>query len=115
MSLPHYYDIALIQGDTVRFQFLYEAAGVPFNLTGTTAALQVRTFAGADRPRISLTVGNGIELGGPSGTIDVILPGALTRTLSATTHVYALELTSANGDTTNFATGSIAVRTDVAR
>ena len=98
MISPSTYNITCPQGATYSTTFTVSQDGVPLDLTGYTAALQVRDSYSATDPEISLTSGAGITLGGTAGTIAVVVASTVTAGVPANTYVYDLELYS--GSTT---------------
>lgn len=93
MINPGVYDLVCPQGVTFDKQFTWTVGGVPVNLTGYTAALQVRSGWDASEPLISLaTGGQGIVLGGTAGTIDVAIAATVTDGLEPGSYAYDLEL-----------------------
>jgi len=90
---PGTYDIVCPQGVTFDRTFTYTNGGTAVNLTGYTAALQVRAGADAGTALISLsTGGSGIVLGGTAGTIQVAITAAVTGAVDAGSYAYDLEL-----------------------
>lgn len=72
-------------------------AGTPYNLTGYTAAFQIRASAAdTGTPLLSLTDGSGITLGGAAGTIDIDITNAQNN-FGQRTMVYDLILTDSLG------------------
>lgn len=98
MISPSTYNITCPQGATYSTTFTVSQDGVPLDLTGYTAALQVRDSYSAVDAEISLTSGSGITLGGTAGTIAVVVSSTVTAGVAANTYVYDLELYS--GSTT---------------
>lgn len=98
MISPSTYNITCPQGATYSTTFTVSQDGVPLDLTGYTAALQVRDSYTATDAEISLTSGSGITLGGTAGTIAVVVSSTVTAGVAANTYVYDLELYS--GSTT---------------
>ena len=98
MISPSTYNIVCPQGATYSTTFTVSQDGVPLDLTGYTAALQVRDSYTATDAEISLTSGSGITLGGTAGTIAVVVSSTVTAGVAANTYVYDLELYS--GSTT---------------
>lgn len=104
MISPSTYNITCPQGATYNTTFTVTQDGVPLNLTGYTAALQVRdSYTSAD-VEIGLTAGSGITLGGTAGTINVVVSSAVSAGVAANTYVYDLELYS-GGTTTRLLQG----------
>lgn len=90
--------------------------GTAVNLTGYTAALQVRATLDAATPTLELTTANSrITLGGAAGTIDFLVDATTMTAVPAGQYVYDLELTAANGTKTRLLMGDFEVRREVTR
>lgn len=89
--------------------------GDPINLTGYTAAMQVRKSYDATTPVVSVSSGSGITLGGVAGTIDVRIASSATDDVKAGRYVYDLELTSGGGEVTRLVEGTLTVTPEVTR
>jgi hypothetical protein len=112
---PGVYDIVCPQGATFDRTFSYSIGGTAVNLTGYTAALQVRAGYDAETPLISLsTGGSGIVLGGSAGTIVVTASAAVTGAVDAGSYAYDLELYSGS-ETTRLLQGSFTITGGVTR
>jgi hypothetical protein len=94
MINPGTYNITCPQGATWDKTFTVSIGGTALNLTGYTAAMQVRDSAGAATALISLTQASGITLGGTAGTIAVLIGSTATAALDAGSYSYDLELNS---------------------
>jgi len=94
MINPGIYNITCPQGATWDRTFTVTIGGTALNLTGYTAAMQVRDSAGAATALISLTNGSGITLGGTAGSVGVTIASTATAALSAGSYSYDLELNS---------------------
>jgi hypothetical protein len=92
-----------------------DPSGNPINLTGYSAALQIRTSPLAKTTVLSLTSGSGITLGGTAGTIAIHATNAQTGSITNGTYAYDLELTSAGGIVTRLINGTIQVTPQVTR
>ena len=93
MINPGIYNISCPQGATFDRTFTYSVGGTVVDLTGYTAALQVREYADAGTALISLsTGGSGVVLGGTAGTIQVAIGAATTGSVAAGSYAYDLEL-----------------------
>ena len=114
MINPGVYDIVCPQGATFDRTFSYSIGGTAVNLTGYTAALQVRAGYDADTALISLTNGSGITLGGTAGTILVTASAAVTGAVDAGSYAYDLELYSGS-TTTRLLQGSFTITGGVTR
>lgn len=96
----------------------YISGGVayaPVNLTGYTAALQLRSLPSDPTAVLSLTTGSGITLTALKGQIDVHATAAQTTNIDEGTYYYDLEITSAGGIVTRVAQGQIIVSAEVTR
>jgi hypothetical protein len=90
-------------------------AYAPVNLTGYTAALQVRSLPDSPSAVLSLTTGSGITLTALTGQIDVHATALQTAAIDEGTYYYDLELTSAGGIVTRVAQGQVVVSPEVTR
>ena len=114
MINPGTYNITCPQGATWDRTFTVTVGGTKLNLTGYTAAMQVRESADATATLISLTNGSGITLGGTAGTVDVVISSSVTAGVAAGSYSYDLELNS--GSTiTRLLEGSFNVTGNVTR
>lgn len=108
-------NLVIDQGATWNITFTYKnASGNPINLTGYTAALQLRTSYDASSAALSLSSGSGIVLGGTDGTIAVTASATQTGQLTAGEYVYDLEITSSS-IVTRLVQGRITVTPQVTR
>jgi hypothetical protein len=114
------WNITLEQGATFEKTLLWADSSVnpptPINLTGYTARMQVRRYAGApDADKVvDIASGSGITLGGAAGTIAISIPSATTAAIPAGFQgVYDLELVSGTGKVTRLVQGSVAVSPEV--
>lgn len=114
MIYPATYNVLMPQGATFDRTFTLTLDATPVNLTGYTAALQVRTSATSDDAIISLASGQGIALGGAAGTITITIDDVTTAAVPAGDYVYDLELTSAS-QKTRLIQGSWTVSGEVTR
>lgn len=108
-------NLIIDQGATWEITFTYKNSnGTPINLTGYTAALQLRTSYDASSASLSLSSGSGIVLGGTAGTIAVTATATQTGALTAGEYVYDLEVT-ASSKVTRLVQGRITVTPQVTR
>jgi hypothetical protein len=114
MINPGTYNITCPQGATWDRTFTVNVGGTALNLTGYTAAMQVRESADAGTAIISLTNGSGITLGGTAGTIAVVISSAQTAGAASGSYSYDLELNS-GGTITRLLEGSFNVTGNVTR
>ena len=97
MINPGTYNITCPQGATFDKTFTVLQGGTAINLTGYSAAMQVRETYDSATALVSLTNGSGITLGGTAGTILVTITNAQSAAISAGAYAYDLELTSGVG------------------
>jgi hypothetical protein len=111
------YNLCIAQGATYARVFAWSAGTcgcgtvgaslTPVDLTGYTAALQIRPF------QLSTTIyydaSSNITLGGVAGTISLSIPATNTETFTWWQGVYDLLLTSAAGVATRLLAGSVTV------
>lgn len=92
-------------------------ATVPINLTGYTAALQIRSLPEDPTAVLSLaTGGNGITIPTPTdGTVVVQATAAQTRAIIPGTYYYDIEITSTGGIVYRLAQGQVVVSAEVTR
>lgn len=111
------YNITCDQGATFKRTITWtNQAKTPYNLTGYTARMQVRSNVTSNTVVLELTTGNGrITLGGAAGTVDLLVSAANTASLTSGLYVYDLELVSGGGEVTRLIEGNFNVRAEVTR
>lgn len=111
------YDITIEAGATFRLAITWkDDAGVPINLTGYSARMQVRETYEATDTILSLTSGAGdIVLGGSAGTVIVTVQATTTQKLFHSYAVYDLELEASNGVVTRLLQGNAIISREVTR
>jgi len=93
-----------------------DSAGVAIDLTGYTAALQIRDTYADSTTDLSLTSpSGGITITGATGTIAITATAVQTAAIAAGTYVYDLEITSSGGIVTRLIQGKISVSPQVTR
>lgn len=115
MINPGTYNIDCPQGATWDRTFTATIDATPINLTGYTAAMQVRDAADSATALISLTSSSGIVLGGSAGTIAVTISAEVTSAIVAGSYSYDLEITSGGGVVTRLLQGAFNVTAGVTR
>ena len=89
------YNTVIDQGADWYINFTYQnPAGTPVNITGYTAALQVRTSPLAKTYVLSLTNGSGITITGATGLIAVHAAASQTNAITNGKYTYDLEISS---------------------
>lgn len=90
------FNFTVDQGSVFDLEITYEDPnGVPINLTGFTAKMQLRKEYNSVIADLTLTTGGGgIVITGATGVVDVAITAAQTGTLEPTFYVYDLELIS---------------------
>jgi hypothetical protein len=88
------YNTVIDQGADWYLSVVYEAPnGTPINITGFTAALQLRTSPLARTAALTLTTQNGgISITGATGTVSIHATAAQTMALVPQRYSYDLEL-----------------------
>lgn len=110
------YNLAIEQGADYQRQLTwFDDAGLPVNLTGWTAKMQLRTKASSETVLLELTHTGGITLGGTNGTILIQINNTTTASFGFVSAVYDLELTSGSGQVTRLLQGSVSVSREVTR
>jgi hypothetical protein len=93
-----------------------DSTGTAINLTGYTAALQIRDTYADSTTDLSLTSpSGGITITGATGTIAITATAAQTGAIAAGSYVYDLEITSASGIVTRLIQGRISISPQVTR
>jgi hypothetical protein len=115
MINPGTYNIKCPQGATFDRTFTISVGGTPMNLTGYTAAMQVRETYDSTTPIVSLTNGSGITLGGTAGTITVVVTSTQSAAIPSGSFAYDLELQAGDGQVTRLLQGSFNVVGNVTR
>jgi hypothetical protein len=100
------------QGSTFTRSVTWSQDGLPVNITGYTAAMQIRSSYSSSTPVVSLTSSSGITLGGTAGTIQITISAVATAAIAAGNYVYDLELTS-GGTVTRLLEGQFIVTPEV--
>ena len=112
------YDTSINQGADWYINFVYQdtATGSPINLTGYTAALQLRSLPSDTTAALSLTSpSSGIVITGASGLVAVHATAAQTGAIVAGYYYYDVEITSPANIITRLVQGQIFVSAQVTR
>jgi hypothetical protein len=120
MQEPALMDITIYQGASWDLFLTWTAGadpGVPVDLTGWMAEMQIRALAASRTALLTLTTSNDrIVLGGVEGTILLQLDAETTESLEQGVFVYDLELKAGNGgQVTRLLEGSVTVDPEVTR
>lgn len=110
------YNFAAEQGATLQRTILYtDSNDVATDLTGYTAAMQVRPNAASATVLLTATTENGrITLGGAAGTIDIDVDASTMEAMTPGKYVYDLELYN-DGVVIRLIEGSFTVKAEVTR
>ena len=110
------YNATMEQGADWQLNFVWQdTTGTPINLTGYSAALQVRSSALAKTTVLSLTNGSGITITTSTGNIAIDATASQTATIVNGAYAYDLKLTSAGGTVTRLVQGTLNVTAAVTR
>lgn len=115
--MPANYDLKIYQGATFNQEIIWkDSAGLPVNLTGYSARLQVRLSHSDQNKLLEMTSANGkITLGTTDGKITLKLTDVETTGLTWSSGVYDLEMVSSGGTVTRLMEGKIVVYPEVTR
>lgn len=109
------YNTVIEQGADWYVNFQWTAPnGTPINVTGYTAALQIRTSPLAKTAVLTLTNGNGITITGAQGLFAIHATAAQTTAITNGTYAYDMEITG-SGIVTRLVQGTINVSPQVTR
>jgi hypothetical protein len=114
MIEPATYNIEAYQGATYTLNMTYKIDNALVDLTGYTAAMQVRDTPQSPIAVLSLTSGEEIILGGALGTIAITVPATDMAAVIADNYQYDLELNS-GGQVTRIIRGRFTVIPEVTR
>ena len=112
------YNVVIDQGANWFINFLYkDTSGNAVNLTGYTAALQIRESYSATTTLLSLTSSPaaGITITAGTGTIAIAATAAQTGAITASTYVYDCEITDGTGVVTRIVQGAATISPQVTR
>jgi len=114
MINPGTYNINAYQGATYDLNLTWSIGGTAVNLTGYTAAMQVRESASSTAIVLNLASGSGITLGGTAGTIGIAVNATTMGSATPGNYVYDLELNS-GGSITRLLQGSFNIEAEVTK
>lgn len=116
-SISGVYNISCDQGATFSRSITWtDSARKPYNLTGYTARMHVRSTVTSNTTAITLTTENSrIALGGAAGTVTLTIAATDTAGLTAGLYVYDLELVSSANVVTRLIEGNFNVKAEVTR
>jgi hypothetical protein len=117
MALGNTYNMTIDQGATFELRVTWkDPDGVPINLSGYTARMQIRDTYSSATPLVSITSGSGITLGGTAGTVDLLIPAETTSALNAPlSGVYDLEIVNGGTVVTRLIQGTVTITAEVTR
>jgi hypothetical protein len=111
------YNITCDQGATLQRSITWsDSARTPYNLTGYTARMQVRSDVTSSTIILELTTANGrITLGSTDWNVNLLVAANVTAALTPGLYVYDLELVSGGGVVTRLIEGNFKVKAEVTR
>ena len=112
-----FYNALINQGADWYINFIYnQPDGTPVNLTGATAALQVRSFPEDTVSVLTLTSEDGgITITPLTGTLEVHATAEQTTLMGAGFYYYDIEITQVGDIVTRLAQGQVEVNAQVTR
>ena len=114
MINPATYNIKAYQGATYDLNMTWAIGGTAVNLTGYSAAMQVKENASSTASVLSLTNGSGITLGGTAGTIAINVSATTMGSATSGNYVYDLELNSGS-EVTRLLQGGFSISAEVTK
>jgi tRNA threonylcarbamoyladenosine modification (KEOPS) complex Pcc1 subunit len=111
------YNIVADQGATLSRVITWrDSARTPYNITGYTARMQVRSTVDSSTVVLELTTANSrISLGGATGQITLTVSATDMAAVTAGKYVYDLELISSGGVVSRLVQGNFVIRAEVTR
>lgn len=110
------YKLKIEQGTTWRKVFVWKAAGVPVDMTGWKARMQIREAVDADEILQELTSENGgIAIVPLLGQFTLQMTDAQTSALDFDVAVYDVELIDSGNEVTRIISGSVSLSRGVTR
>jgi len=110
------YNSTIDQGSDWYLTLIYkDSSGTAINLTGYTAAMQLRVNPNSTTADLTLSTGSGITITGATGTIVVHATATQTAALVAKNYVYDLEIKSSGNIVTRLIQGTLNVSAEVTR
>lgn len=111
------YNILVDQGSTYTLAVTYkDSSGTAINLTGYTAAMQLRENYDSATAVLSLSSpSSGIVITGASGLVTITMSAIQTAALSADTFLYDLEIASPASVKTRLIQGVVVVSAEVTK
>lgn len=110
--------LTLLQGETYRKTLTWKVGkpALPVDLTGCSARMQVRSTVDSPVVLLALSTDDGrIVLGGPAGTVQLLLSATETAALAWRQAVYDIEIEWPDGTVRRLAQGAIVVSPEVTR
>lgn len=108
-------DITIQQGADFEWNIeVQNSDKTPMDLTGWTAAMQVRATAADSTKLVDITTGGGITINAPGGIVIIDIPKATTQAYTWTNGVYDVEITNGS-KTRRIAQGFASLSPEVTR
>jgi carbon monoxide dehydrogenase subunit G len=114
MIEPATYNVDAYQGATFTLDMTYKIDNVVVDLTGYTAAMQVRSAPSSLATILSLESGSEITLGGAAGTIAVEVSATVMAAVAAGNYEYDFDLNS-GGQVTRLIRGKFTVVAEITK
>ena len=114
MIEPATYNIEAYQGATYTLNMTYKIDNVVVDLSGYTAAMQVRVSPGSVATILSLESGAEITLGGAAGTVAVEVSATVMAAVTAGNYQYDFDLNS-GGQVTRLIRGKFTVVAEITK
>ena len=109
------YKIKINQGATLRIPFTWRSNGLPIDITGFTARMQIRKTVASSEVIHELSTENGGIILGDDGAFLIYISDSVTETFNFTTAVYDLEFVNLDGDVIRLLEGAVQLSLEVTR
>lgn len=111
------YDIVIKQGATLRFTVTYKIDGVPVDMTGFSARMQLRPAYDSKLLVANLTSDEdgGLTIDAEEGRVNVLIPAEKTANITTPEGVYDLEVVNPSGEVIRLLPGKFTLSREVTR
>lgn len=111
------YDISIKQGATFRLAVTYKIDGVPVDMTGFSARMQLRPAYDSKLLVTNLTsaVSGGLTIDDEDGRVNILIPAEKTANITTLEGVYDLEVVNPSGEVIRLLSGKFTLSREVTR
>jgi len=112
---PAEVDLCLPQGQTWDTQIVWEADGVPVDVSNYVCRMMLRTTTEAASPTVSLSTATSTMTALSNGTIGLSYSAISSAAITAATYLYDLEVQSPSGNVRRLMQGRAVVSREITR